>query len=514
MVGKKPERPKDVLQAHYTTSPEIVKYMVAKLRANDDDSVWEPCAGNGALIDGLLAERPNIPVRASEISETAVSTLKEKYETFPNVEVYCEDALDVNAHPLFESELPFTRILANPPYGAYLTPERRSVLKNRYPRLYVKETYGLLLYHSLNLTRASGRIVFIIPDTFLWLHRHEFLRRTLFTKTTVEEIVLFPSKFFPGVKFGYSGLCIITLVNNPPPETHRIRVVENLVCSTVLSDCAAGKYLPRRCSVSKISQKETSRRPNAELIKEQVTNGRSGGTSALLTLGDVAEVRTGFYSGNDRRWIRRANSFVPRAKPYADVEPSLISVLDPPSLQGIDEPRCFIPILRGGSAPFHRSTLWYVDWSANAVAEYKRTGKNPARFQNAQFYFKEGIGVPMVASSRLTGALLERRLFDQGIVGVFPSDPNLMRYWLGFLNTELATILLRQINPTANNSANYLKRLPVILPSPEELEDCNRLVSGAIEECRVSKNLDPELSRKLESLYRSIWERQKAGNDR
>src|SRR5437867_8669235 len=95
MVTHRPKRPRDELQAHYTSSPEIVRYMVSKLRPADGDSIWEPCAGKGDLIDGVLAERPAVRIRASEISDTAVTALENKYRGFRNVEVRREDALEV-----------------------------------------------------------------------------------------------------------------------------------------------------------------------------------------------------------------------------------------------------------------------------------------------------------------------------------------------------------------------------------------------------------------------------------
>ena len=273
MVTRRPERRKDELQAHYTSSPEIVKYMVSKLRPCNGDSVWEPCAGKGDLIDGVLAEAPNADIRASEISEAAATALKNKYSELRNVDVRQEDALEVVNGSLFESHLQFTRILANPPYGAYLTPNRRAVLKKRYPRLYVRETYGLILYHSLSFVKSSGRLVFIIPDTFLWLHRHEFLRRALLYDTTIEEIVLFPSKFFPGVRFGYSGLCIVTLLRAPADDDHCIQVVENLRDSAVLFECAAGRYPSDRCSFTRVPQRAISQRPHAEFTRASIENG-------------------------------------------------------------------------------------------------------------------------------------------------------------------------------------------------------------------------------------------------
>ena len=177
-----------------------------------------------------------------------------------------------------------------------------------------------------------------------------------------------------------------------------------------------------------------------------MTSSRLSGRVSL-TLADVAEVRTGFYSGNDRRWLRRASEQVPRSKHFQNVDTRRCFRGLPRHWMGLIQYQHFVPILRGGAARFVRPTHWYVDWSVEAVKEYRRPGKNPARFQNAQFYFRSGIGVPMVSSGRLTAAMLENRLFDQGIVGIFPKDNALIHFLLGFMNTELATKLLRQINP-------------------------------------------------------------------
>jgi hypothetical protein len=464
--------------------------------------VWEPCAGHGDLIDGVLQATSNVRIRASEISEQAVNALERKYQGLPNVEVCHEDALEVGTGSLFDGSTQFSRVLANPPYGAYLPPERRTLYKKRYPKLYVKESYSLLLYHSLLLTSPGGRVVFILPDTFLWLNRHEYLRRTLVTKIAIEEIALFPSTFFPGISFGYSGMCIITAVKTAPGEGHHIRIVHHLANPSILLECAEGRYPRDGCSITEILQNEIAGHPHAELIKPAKDAVDSMSTCPGLTLEDIAEVRTGFYSGNDRRWIRRAHARVPRSRHYRDIDRELVCENPDPPLDGIATQQCFIPILRGGAANFNRPSLWYVDWSLQAVREYRRAGNNPARLQ---YYFREGIGVPMVASARLTAAPLNKRLFDQGIVGIFSKDEKYLLYLLGFLNTGLATTLLRKINPTANNSANYLKRLPIVLPEEPLLEECNTCVRKAIEEVRNLRHVAKHTLQELEVIYRRIW---------
>ena len=505
MVTPRPQRYRDTFQAHYTDSPDIVSYMVSRLKPTEADSIWEPCAGAGDLIDGIIQLSPNSQIRASELDPQASTTLKGKYKKFQNIKVVHEDVLELGHSPLFGPEIRFNRIIANPPYGAYQSHHRRAVLKKHYPGLYVRDTYGVILYHCFRLLDQEGRLVFIIPDTFLWLHRHDFLRRALLNESTIEEIVLFPSKFFPGISFGYSGLCIISLIKRPTHRTHQIRIIENLVNANVLMELALGYESKNRCLITNISQKEILSRPCAEFVKPSQDDGIALSSRANLTLGDIADVRTGFYSGNDRHWVRRANPDIPRSKSFADVEVNKISDLTVPPLHGIDGPNCFIPILRGGAARFVKKTQWYVNWSKDAVSEYRTPGKNPARFQNSHYYFSEGIGVPMVASAHLTATLLESRLFDQGIVGIFPKNEQFLMYFLGFLNTELATKLLCQINPTANNSANYLKRMPIVNPTRSELRQCNNFVSKAIKESQEYGDVSKTTLNEIEDVYCRIW---------
>jgi hypothetical protein len=176
-----------------------------------------------------------------------------------------------------------------------------------------------------------------------------------------------------------------------------------------------------------------------------------------------------------------------------------------PSRLGCVGPKTFIPIVRGGAAPYVKPNHWYVGWSVDAVKEYQRKGKNPARFQNSAFYFREGIGIPMVSSGRVTGALLDTRVFDPAIVGIFPKDPNLRMYFLGLFNSPIATDLVRQINPTANNSANYLKRLPIVLPSSNELSFIDPLVQQAVDQARQSASIDENLRREIDAFYSQLW---------
>ena len=81
-----------------------------------------------------------------------------------------------------------------------------------------------------------------------------------------------------------------------------------------------------------------------------------------------------------------------------------------------------------------------------------------------------------------------------------------MFFLLGFLNTDLATRLTMAINPTANNSANYLKRLPIVIPQQNEIERANELVNAILMYRCIGETVPEVLIQNLEDFFAKIWE--------
>ena len=66
--------------------------------------------------------------------------------------------------------------------------------------------------------------------------------------------------------------------------------------------------------------------------------------------------------------------------------------------------------------------------------------------------------------------MMADRVFDQSIVGIFPKDSSRLYYLLALMNSSTINDLIHAINPTANNSSNYIKQLPYIEPAADILE--------------------------------------------
>lgn len=479
----------DVYRAYYTRSAPIVQYMVGQLAAAAGQHVLEPCAGDGVLMDALPT---GTLIDAFELDPQALACLREKYGHMSRVRIYAEDALIAPPRAVYD------RVIANPPYGGWQEYARRAALKRMYPGLYIKETYSLFLYRCIHLLRDGGRLVFILPDTFLHLHRQTALRKFLWTNTRVEQIVIFPSAFFPSVSFGYANLAIITLERCSEPEAcleNKVHVITGL---SEVEDLY--RIQPSDARAVCFSQRELFANLDHALFVTDNPQIAHILNSPDTRIGDLADCVTGFYSGDDRRYLRSAQ---PGTK-YTPVERAFINDGDTaPDLEGITGARAFIPMVKGGAVRYIKPDTWYIDWSTSAVTAYKVSKK--ARFQNARYYFREGIAVPMVSASRVTAALLERRLFDQSIVGVFPHAERWLHYLLAFFNSPTSNRLIRTLNPSANNSANYIRKLPFITPPPRIYDEVVGIVSSIIASLKRENAYDPAHDERLAALFQAVY---------
>jgi len=201
-----------IFQAYYTKSEPIVEYMIDLLSLTGNEKIFEPCAGDGVFIDPIINEFNNVNIDAFELNGNSYQNLLTKYSDYENIEIKQTDTLrDIDLELLCSMGGKYDAVIANPPYGAWRDRSERKKLKKLYNGFYAKESYSLFLYRCIEALKEKGKLVFIIPDTYLNLHMHKDIRKYILTKTKIKEIALFPSSYFPGVNFGYANLSIIAL---------------------------------------------------------------------------------------------------------------------------------------------------------------------------------------------------------------------------------------------------------------------------------------------------------------
>lgn len=492
-------------QAFYTKSTPIVDYMVGKLLLKPTDKIFEPCGGDGVFVEAILNANESADIDICELNPNSIAVLQSKFSAFQNVSIReCDTLLDNDLS--FNSNFGgfYDKIIANPPYGAWQDLAKRALLKKMYPDLYAKESYALFLFRCIELLKEDGILSFIIPDTFLNLHMHKAIRKHILTKTKIVELALFPSSFFPGVNFGYANLSIITLqkkCNQKECLSNRFNVLTNF--STVKQLAEIKK---EELKVYSFSQQEIFSNPDYAFLISDNSSISKAINEAALKVGDIASCVTGFYSGDDKTFLQVNSLDLKNGKNYDLVDPTkinreyknAINILD-----GFDSDKHFLPIVKGGNTKYLKPEGWFMNWSKEAVLHYKKDKK--ARFQNPQYYFKFGVGVPMISSSSITASLIENKLFDQSIVGIFPKDESLTYYLLAFFNSPTCNKLIRTINPSANNPANYIKKIPFILPTVGQKALINSNVQTILESIATQGYYDENIENILNKIIEQIY---------
>ena len=218
------------------TPPDIVDEMVSKLftggSPSPESSILDPGCGKGAFIDGIIRwcedRSIGIPnITGIESDPKHIADIQEKYSKYPSIQIRHED---------FLQQVPgkFDFIIGNPPYVSITglnEPE-----KELYRRLFQSATgrfdlYFLFFEQALRCLRKGGRLVFITPEKYLYVHSATQLRITL-AECFVNEIHLVDENSF-GKLVTYPA--ITTITRQRPDKLTRIIFREGNVKSIRLS---------------------------------------------------------------------------------------------------------------------------------------------------------------------------------------------------------------------------------------------------------------------------------------
>ncbi|MGQ9567573.1 MAG: Eco57I restriction-modification methylase domain-containing protein [Anaerolineae bacterium] len=191
------------------TPPELVDFMVwlGGLSARGPLRVLEPACGDSPFLRAFVAQYGSAhDLTGVDIYPQAVALSKEH---LPRARFIETDYL------LWQPEEPFDLILGNPPYGIigdgshypiHLFKERKHLYKRRFTTWHGKfNIYGAFIEQSVHLLKPGGRLVFVVPATWLVLDDFAKLRQLLATSGRVT--VYYWGKAFPKRNVSVVVLC-------------------------------------------------------------------------------------------------------------------------------------------------------------------------------------------------------------------------------------------------------------------------------------------------------------------
>ncbi len=189
----------------YYTPKFLVENIVQDV-IKPNSKILDPCCGTGQFLitAGDIVKSPK-NIYGYDIDKIAVGIarinihLRYKEVDF-RAKIFYKDALLDESNPLFipiEEEL-FDVVITNPPWGASFTKEEKSTLKTLFPEIKTTESFSYFLIKGLDLLKKQGRLVYILPEAFLFVRKHSDIRKYLIDNSYIEKICHY-GRLFKGV---------------------------------------------------------------------------------------------------------------------------------------------------------------------------------------------------------------------------------------------------------------------------------------------------------------------------
>ncbi|MBI5265731.1 MAG: N-6 DNA methylase [candidate division Zixibacteria bacterium] len=408
----------------------------------------------------------------------------------------------------------FDIVVTNPPFGVTAPVEVRDRFFNSGPDgPQSRDAYALFVARSLELLRDNGVLGILMSNTWRTIRRHRPLRKRLLDTTTVHRMIDLPGWIFPAtVNTG-----ILLLSKETPNAGHQLVAADlrsapsrdwNYLLQRL--DALDRPEYPSNGSSAVYTYPQSQIRTYGNMsffiasprLHAKLSDGR------FTTLGEIASVRQGLATGDNKHYLRKHPSAHGN---YKAVEPrriltdrELTRLSSVEKLNGVDPDRYggrrFVPYDKGGASDseqgwlpnYHVPTGYFIDWSQSAVRRMKTTrssrqrGKVAARFQNSGYYFRRGLTFSYTGYYAPCFRLSSGGVFDVGGSSCF--DIHLPLYpTLAILASKVVKYIARNfIDHTVNFQVDEFKALP------------------------VPRVIDPDISARLETLVAQIVEKQRA----
>lgn len=200
MIDKK-EQTEKKLRGGYYTPRSIAKYLWDWVSQVSPQSLLEPAAGDGALLEPI--DDQNIKIDAVELFQSEALKIKDK-AIKGDLNIFNGDFLQWTQD---HSNNKYDAIVSNPPYirYQYLTEKQREeqseiLSKNGMKPNKLINAWVAFVTASISLLREGGRIGLVIPSDFLQVTYAKQLRQFISEKLRKINIVTFKNNVFPGTQ--------------------------------------------------------------------------------------------------------------------------------------------------------------------------------------------------------------------------------------------------------------------------------------------------------------------------
>lgn len=184
------------------TPAKIAEYMASFIDNSKPQMILEPSCGTGSLIQYIDTKHDLLGV---DINGEFIAKCKSKY---PKFKFMCKDFVD------FHTKNRYDYIISNPPYVKIQNIKEQNLQKMReeYPDIIYGNTnlYAYFVRKCFDLLNEDGRMIFIIPNSFLYNKSLEKLKEFLFDYHRVELLIDFKEEQMFSDYTTYTCIIVIT----------------------------------------------------------------------------------------------------------------------------------------------------------------------------------------------------------------------------------------------------------------------------------------------------------------
>lgn len=293
----KADSSKQKLRGAYYTPLPLAKMMVELFKNGEINRILEPSCGDGVFLDAVCESElfeSVTTLSAIEIEKSEVELLKERYDTFKNIDVLNKDFFDFY-HEMKGKEK-YDLILGNPPYIRYQYLEEKQ--RERMSEILI--SHGMKANKLINawvgfivacveMLADNGRIAFVVPAEILQVAYAEELRLFLAERLSKITLITFEELVFPDIEQE-----IVVFIGEKGEEEKGIRIIElNNLDDLEDLDIQSNGFQKLQHVHEKWTKYFTSEQENRLINLIKIDN-------RFQKLSDVALINVGITTGNNK----------------------------------------------------------------------------------------------------------------------------------------------------------------------------------------------------------------------
>lgn len=347
----------------------------------------------------------------------------------------------------------FDAVIANPPYmgSKYLAPVLKNYLKQYYDG-FEKDLFSAFIVRDLSLAKASGQLGFMSPFVWMFISSYEELRKSILKDSTLSSLVQLEYSGFDGATV---PICTFTLSKNNYSNFlgSYVRLTEfrgadvqgPKTLEAIRNPNCGWFYLARPDEFKQVPGSPIAYWLSEKMRQSFVNTPR---------LSDVSKTRVGMATGDNNRYVRAWWE-------VSKLNIGFNSSREEAKSSGLK----WFPFANGGE-----TRKWYgnlehvVNWKDDGrelQTTLHESGRVRAHNFNLDLIFKPGITWSLINAHYFGARILPAGfLFSSGAPSLFSKEGDIPVI-LGLMNSSLAGVLQKAINPTLNNNSGDTDKLPL-----------------------------------------------------